>query len=114
MTIKGDEYLLKIAFSNILDNACKYSHDNPVNITVGHTGKYLEISFTDSGVGIPEAEIGKVSEPFYRGTNARTMKGIGIGLSLVNQIITNHNGSMKLTSKAGKGTTVTILLPSVK
>ncbi len=114
MTVKGDEYLLKVALSNILDNACKYSNNNPVDITVGHTGKYLEILFTDRGVGIPEAEIGKVVEPFYRGTNARTMKGIGIGLSLVNQILSNHNGSITITSKTGKGTTVTILLPSVK
>jgi len=114
MTVKGDEYLLKVALSNILDNACKYSNNNPVDITVGHTGKYLEILFTDRGVGIPEAEIGKVVEPFYRGTNARTMKGIGIGLSLVNQILSNHNGSITLSSEDGKGTTVTILLPSVK
>ena len=114
ITVKGDEYLLKVALSNILDNACKYSYDNPVDITVGHTGKYLEITFTDRGVGIPEAEIWKVSEPFYRGTNTITMKGIGIGLSLVNQIITNHNGSMKISSKIGEGTSVTILLPSIK
>lgn len=114
MTVKGDEYLLKVALSNILDNACKYSNDNPVDITLGHTGKYLEISFIDRGVGIPEAEIGKVTEPFYRGTNAIIKKGIGIGLSLVSQIIANHNGSIKIASKKGKGTTVTILLPSIK
>jgi len=114
MTVKGDEYLLKVALSNILDNACKYSSDMPVDITVGHPGKYLEIAITDRGMGIPEAEVGKVTEPFYRSTNAITRKGIGIGLSLVTQIISNHNGSVKISSKTGIGTTVTILLPSIK
>lgn len=53
-------------------------------------------------------------EPFYRGTNALSTRGAGIGLSLVNQFIGNHNGSIKIRSKPGMGTTVTVLLPPLK
>lgn len=114
MTVKGDEYLLKVALSNLIDNASKYSSDHSVDVSIDHTGKWLEIIFRDKGVGIPEEEIQKVFEAFYRGTNALSIQGIGIGLSLVKQIIHNHNGSIELSSKTGKGTTVTILLPSIK
>lgn len=114
MIVKGDEYLMKVAMSNLIDNACKYSADHSVDISIDHTGKSLEIKFMDKGPGIPEEEIGKVFEPFYRGTNSLSVHGTGIGLSLVSQIIDNHNGSIKLSSKSGRGTTVTVLLPSVK
>ena len=114
MTVKGDEYLLKIALSNLIDNACKYSSDHSVDINISHTGKWLEVIFADKGVGIPEEEIQKVFEPFYRGKNVMGLQGVGVGLSLVKQIINNHNGTIKLSSVPGEGTIVVIRLPSVK
>jgi len=113
MIVTGDESLLKVAFTNIIDNACKYSSDHSVNINLKNSGKWVEILFEDKGIGIPEEEIRKVFEPFYRGTNALSVSGSGIGLPLVNQIIKNHNGIIELKSNAGKGTTVIIKLPSV-
>jgi signal transduction histidine kinase len=112
MIVPGDESMLKAAFSNIIDNACKYSGDHSVDISLSHLEGYMELIFEDTGIGIPEEDLQKVFEPFYRGTNAASIDGSGIGLPLVNQIIKSHNGSIKLTSSIGIGTKVIVLLPS--
>ena len=112
MLVVGDEYLLKVAISNIIDNACKYSSDQAVNIKVEHSGKWIEVVFEDRGIGISEEDIQKVFDPFYRGTNTISTPGSGIGLPLVNQIIKNHNGIIQLSSHIGKGTSVIVRLPS--
>ena len=109
----GDDYLLKVALSNIIENACKYSSDHAVEIKLRHIEKYIEVIFEDRGIGIPEEDMVKIFEPFYRGANAHLVPGSGIGLSLVNQIIKNHNGRVKISSQVGKGTNVTILLPTI-
>ncbi len=69
--------------------------------------------FEDKGIGIPEEDIPKITEPFYRGTNTVATPGSGIGLSLVNQIVKNHNGSIDIKSELGKGTRITLLLPAL-
>jgi signal transduction histidine kinase len=111
MIVAGNEYLLKVAFSNIIDNACKYSSDHTVNIKLLNKEKWIEVVFEDNGIGISEEDIRKVFEPFYRAANAISTPGSGIGLNLVNQIIIKHQGKIKLISKLGKGSTVTIALP---
>ncbi len=113
MIVVGDESLLKVAVSNLIDNACKYSHDHTVDIKLNHFEKRLEIAFEDKGIGISEEDIKKVFEPFYRGSNAASIRGTGIGLPLVNQIIKSHNGTIKLTSVLGKGTKFIVILPSI-
>ena len=113
MIVVGDESLLKIAVSNIIDNACKYSPDHSVDIKFRHIEKFIEVVFDDKGIGIAEEDMQKIFEPFYRGTNAYSISGSGIGLPLVNQIIKNHNGIVNLSSQIGKGTSVTVLLPTV-
>jgi signal transduction histidine kinase len=113
MLIQGDEAMLKVAVSNLIDNGCKYSPDHSVDIRIGHSNSYIEIVFTDNGIGISEEEIHKVFEPFYRASNAITYPGTGIGLQLVSQIIKKHNGTIKLSSQIGKGTTVYLNLPSI-
>ena len=113
MIVVGDESLLKVAVSNIIDNACKYSDDHTVNIKFRHIEKSIEIKFKDKGIGISEEDIKKIFEPFYRGANTISISGTGIGLPLVNQIIKNHNGTVEISSKIGKGTIVTVLLPTV-
>lgn len=112
MTVSGDEYLLKVAVSNIVENACKYSSDNKVNIHFEYSGKMVEVIFEDKGIGISAEDQQKIFEPFYRGSNVTSSSGSGIGLSLVNQIIKNHNGAVKVSSAIGKGTKVTLLIPA--
>lgn len=111
MIVVGDDSLLRIVVSNIIDNACKYSDDHSVSIYLRHIENFIELDFEDNGIGISEEDLVKVFEPFYRGTNTLSFSGTGIGLPLVNQIIKNHNGTIKLSSKLNKGTTVTVLLP---
>jgi signal transduction histidine kinase len=113
IVVAGDEYLLKTAVSNIIENACKYSSDNSVDIKFGNTDKWVKVVFEDRGIGIPEEDIKKIFEPFYRGSNAISYPGTGIGLSLVNQIIKNHNGTINISSKIGQGTKIILLLPSI-
>ncbi len=109
--VKGDEFLLKTAFSNIIDNACKYSDDHSVDVKLLNTGNNIKITFTDKGIGISSTEVKKVFEPFYRATNAIPFPGTGVGLTLVYQIIKNHTGTINVSSIEGKGTTVQIELP---
>jgi signal transduction histidine kinase len=113
MTVAGDEYLLKVAVSNLIDNACKYSADHMVSIRMEPFEKWIKVQFTDKGIGIPEEDLKKVFEPFYRGGNTHSISGSGIGLPLVNQIIKMHNGNLSLSSQIGKGTIITLLLPTV-
>jgi signal transduction histidine kinase len=113
MIVIGDDYLLKVAVTNLIDNACKYSSDHTVGIKFRHLEKFIEVVFADRGIGIPEKDLKKIFEPFYRGANTNSISGSGIGLPLVNQIIKNHNGTVKISSIVGKGTNVTILLPTV-
>jgi signal transduction histidine kinase len=110
--VAGDENLLKTVVNNLIENACKYSPDHSVDIKFGCSGKWVKVVFEDRGIGISENEIKKIFEPFYRGSNAISYPGSGIGLSLVKQIIENHNGSVELKSGIGKGTKVTLLIPS--
>lgn len=112
MIVVGDDSLLKIAISNIIDNACKYSPDHSVNIHFRYVEKLIEIDFEDKGIGIAKEDLEKIFEPFYRGANTISYSGTGIGLPLVNQIIKNHNGTLKLKSELNVGTTVTLLLPT--
>lgn len=113
MTLMGDEYLLKIACSNLIDNACKYSSDHSVSIKLSNHEQHIEILFEDRGIGIWANETGKIFEPFYRGSNTGSVRGTGVGLSLVDSIIRNHNGAVKVSSVPGKGTTFKIQLRSV-
>ena len=112
MIVVGDDSLLKVAVSNLIDNACKYSSDHAVDIKFRHIEKFIEVVFEDRGIGISEEDHQKIFEPFYRGANTISISGTGIGLTLVDQIIKNHNGVVKITSGLGKGTVVTVLLPT--
>lgn len=113
MIVVGDDYLLKVAVSNLIENACKYSTDHKVDIRFRHIEKFIEVVFEDKGIGISEKDLKKIFEPFYRGDNTISFSGTGIGLPLVNQIIKNHNGTVEIASVINSGTTVKILLPTV-
>jgi signal transduction histidine kinase len=113
MIVVGDDYLLKVAVSNLIENACKYSPDHKVDITFRHIEKFIEVVFEDKGIGISGKDLKKIFEPFYRGDNTISFSGTGIGLPLVNQIIKNHNGIVEISSVINKGTLVKILLPTV-
>ncbi|ASZ10732.1 HAMP domain-containing histidine kinase [Chitinophaga pendula] len=111
ISVNGNEYLLKVAFVNLMENSCKFSADHHGTVTIGYGGDELAISFTDEGIGITAEDLPYIFEPFFRGDNKRYAEGNGIGLSLTRRIITLHKGDIQVASRPGEGTTFTILLP---
>ncbi len=115
LTLVGNEQLLHTAFINFMDNACKFSAEKTVYISLSFRRENIEISFQDKGVGVPENEQAKIFTPFYRAANTQhIIKGHGIGLSLCKRIIELHGGSISLLSKLGKGSTFTVAIPANK
>jgi K+-sensing histidine kinase KdpD len=112
-----DETRLERVVANLLENAIKYSPE-PAEIVVRVAreerveGRSAIVSVQDRGIGIPEKELPRVFERFYRASNvARRIRGSGIGLAGVRQIVEQHGGTVVLESKEGEGTTVTVRLP---
>jgi signal transduction histidine kinase len=110
-TLQGNRQLLFIAINNILKNAVKFSVGQEVLCTVGYKNQQMVIAIKDVGIGISPADIKKIFQPFYRSANALNFSGYGIGLSLTNNIVKQHNGSIQVESILGQGTTFYVYLP---
>ncbi|MFL5728915.1 MAG: ATP-binding protein [Cytophagaceae bacterium] len=111
--VKGNAQLLRIVFMNLFENACKYSDSKPVTCLLHAEQGFIDVDISDQGIGIPDQEIQRVFQTFYRGENARRYKGSGLGLSLTEQIIRLHNGKMIIHSEVDEGTTVLVSLPAI-
>ena len=112
--VLGDRSQLEMAVSNLIENAINYSPDSTqVAIVLNCKDKLVEISVTDQGIGIPEKEIERIFERFYRVDPARSRAtgGTGLGLSIVKHVATNHGGDISVWSSEGSGSTFTIRLP---
>ena len=98
LKIMGDDQLLKTAFLNLMDNACKFSSDRTVQVRVSFPDALtLRVCFSDRGPGIPVEEREKIFEPFYRSVHlSPAIKGYGIGLSLCQRIVQLHEGTLRL------------------
>ncbi len=116
LSIVADSELLEHAFTNLLDNAAKYSNA-PAQITVTLTkdeaAQMAIISVTDKGLGIPDEDLDHIFDRFYTVDKAHSRKlgGSGLGLSIVRTIVEKHLGRVTVTSVVGKGSTFTIKLP---
>lgn len=109
--VMGDGNRLKQVFINILDNALKYTTSGgKVKVSAEYSDGYIKIAFADNGRGIPQAELDKVKDRFYKASNST--RGSGVGLAVADEIVRKHNGLMAIESEEGKGTTVTIMLPA--
>lgn len=111
IAIRGNEYLLKVAFANLIENACKFSTSRQCTVTIYFQEHCPVISFRDDGIGIPAKDLPHIFTPFYRGENKTYAAGNGIGLSLTARIIQLHHGTMDVQSERGQGTTFTLHLP---
>ncbi len=109
LTINGNPGLLHVAFTNLMENACKFSDKQEVVVSLSVQEDSIQLRIADKGVGIPQEDIQNIFQPFYRARNARAYKGFGIGLSLTDKIIGLHNGQMHIFSEEGKGTTVEVI-----
>ncbi|KQM64611.1 histidine kinase [Pedobacter sp. Leaf216] len=112
LSLKVNKNLIKLAISNIVSNACKYSNENLVSISIEGNANMLSIAVTDRGIGIPQTDIQHIFEPFYRASNTNDFKGYGVGLPLSLNIIRLHRGSIAIKSQEGIGTEIKVLLPA--
>ena len=112
-TINGNDQLVKTVILNLMDNACKYSTDQSVDLEVKKLNTNLVLTFTDKGIGIPAEDIKHIFEPFHRAKNAMAFKGHGIGLSLVERIVDLHGGRITVRSEPGKGSVFTTVFPGI-
>ncbi|MHB1172019.1 MAG: sensor histidine kinase [Lacisediminihabitans sp.] len=113
--VYGDEPLLAVALHNLIANAIQYSpKGSRVGIGVSNVDGIVEIAVTDQGVGIPEEELDRVFERFFRLDPARSRHtgGSGLGLSIVKHVVQNHGGDIRVWSQPGNGSTFTIRLPA--
>ena len=103
-TITGDRNMLTRAFENLMANAIQYTREgDTIALQARANDKGVVISFMDTGIGIPEAEIVKIFEPFYRASPSRREQGTGLGLSVVKSILKSHGWSIEAVSEPGKG-----------
>lgn len=108
--IRGNGNMLKTAFLNLMENACKFSKDQQAEVLVILYFNKVKIVFIDNGIGIPLQDIPYIFQPFYRSIKSRSFVGYGIGLSLVERIIRLHKGSVEVNSAENVGTIFTITL----
>lgn len=114
MLIFGNEQLLKTTFLNLMDNACKFSTDQQVKVSISLPGRQVEIRFSDRGIGVPAGEEEKIFNSFFRGSNVSgTTRGYGIGLSLSRRIMQLHQGSIRLQNRAEGGSEFIVTLPVI-
>ncbi len=113
--VLGDQALLVTALANLVSNAIAYSpHGSPVSISRRRRGDNIEIAVTDRGIGIARADQERVFERFFRVDKARSRAtgGTGLGLAIVKHVAANHNGSIRLWSQPGTGSTFTLSIPA--
>lgn len=112
--VKVDKIHMANAINNLLDNAIKYTLDPvQIRITSSVVDNQWVLSVTDNGIGIAAADIKHIFQPFFRVPtgNIHRIKGFGLGLHYVKQVVNRHRGQIQVDSTLGKGTTFTISLP---
>jgi len=115
-TIRGDRARIEQVLMNIISNALKYTPDGgTIDIYGGRTDRDIWIRIEDTGIGIPDEDITRIFDRFYRVDKARTREsgGTGLGLSIAKEIVTLHGGDIVVNSTLGVGTAITVTLPIV-
>jgi len=113
ITVMGNLYLLNIAFSNLIENNCKYSDNKSSFIQISYWDKHTVIRLSDSGIGMSDTDKAHLFTLFYRGTQESVTEGHGIGMALSQKIIHLHQGTISVHSEEGKGTTFVVELPHI-
>lgn len=109
--VKGNNNLLRLAITNIISNACKYSDNLMVKVSIKIENNKVIISVADQGIGIPQTELQHIFEPFFRASNTHDYEGHGVGLPLTLNIIRLHKGTIGIRSEVGSGTEIKVFLP---
>jgi two-component system sensor histidine kinase ArlS len=110
ISVYGNEYLLKVAFANLIENGCKFSPQKTSMVSIGVQAGQVIVQFADKGIGISTEDLPHIFTPFYRGNNKKFADGNGIGLSLCSKIIALHQGKLTVYSDQDNGTVFSISL----
>ena len=115
VVIMGDGDRLAQVFSNLIDNALKFTPENgQVHISAEMVAKNIMIKIADTGLGIPEVDREKIFDRFYQSETSRKYgkkKGFGLGLSIAREIIQSHYGNIWVEDNAGQGSVFVVKLP---
>ena len=110
----GNPQLLARAVDNLLSNAVKFGAGGEIAVGLRRNGAHAELTVRDHGPGVPEAELGKLFRPFFRGTNGARAEGHGLGLAIVQRIVRAHGGDIAAANAAGGGLLLTLSLPLIQ
>lgn len=111
LTVNHSKTQLYMSLFNIIENAVKYSMQQPVEIRIYQQNQVLHVSVQDYGIGIPSGQLEDISKPFFRGDNTSDIRGSGIGLSIALRILEKAGVEYKISSEQGRGTLVVLSFP---
>jgi heavy metal sensor kinase len=116
VTVIGDKVRLQQLFTNLIDNAIKYTPEGSIRVTVEKNQYVGLVKISDTGIGIPKDEQEKIFKRFYRIDKSRSREtgGVGLGLSIAEWIVHAHRGSIEVDSELNRGSTFTVYLPAQK
>lgn len=110
--VKLDKKLMRQIINNLVSNAVKYSPaGQEIFIRVEYTDEFLVFSVRDQGIGIPEADLHHLFQPFHRAANVGAISGTGLGLSIVKEAVELHSGTIEVESEVGIGTSFVVTIP---
>jgi signal transduction histidine kinase len=112
--IHGDLTELRVVVSNLLNNAMKFGAGRPVDVAVDAPDGKARVTVRDHGIGIPDEQRARIFRRFERGVSMRHFGGLGLGLHLASRIVEAHGGTLRASSGAGEGATLTIELPPAR
>jgi signal transduction histidine kinase len=113
IVVEGDDFILRMVVNNLIENAFKYSNNQPIEVSLTKDQKWKRLSIKDQGIGLKKEDYKNIFKKFYRvqDEETRVSKGTGLGLFIVKQAVEKHSGKVFVIANADKGSTFTILLP---
>jgi signal transduction histidine kinase len=116
LTVIGDKVRLQQLFTNLIDNAIKYTSKGSIHVTLEKNKEHILLKVQDTGIGIPSEEQEKIFKRFYRVDKSRSREtgGVGLGLSIAEWIVHAHHGRIEVNSELNEGSTFTVHLPIPK
>ena len=113
IVVEGDDFILRMVVNNLIENAFKYSNNQPIEVSLTKDQKWKRLSIKDQGIGLKKEDYKNIFKKFYRvqDEETRVSKGTGLGLFIVKQAVEKHSGKVFVSANTDKGSTFTILLP---